>query len=99
MASPPKIDIILYTSGTPDGQKASITPEELGIYYDVKNIESSKNVQKEGWFLQINPNGRIPAIVDKTPAPDGMDKRGKSASSNLVHSCYISAKDTTRETN
>ncbi|KAI4255770.1 MAG: hypothetical protein L6R42_006573 [Xanthoria sp. 1 TBL-2021] len=39
MASPPKTDIILYTSGTANGQKASITLEELGIYYDVKNIE------------------------------------------------------------
>lgn len=67
----PKTDIVLYTSGTPNGQKASITLEELGIHYEVKNIEISKNVQKEPWFLNINPNGRIPAIVDKTPTPDG----------------------------
>ncbi|KAI4257764.1 MAG: hypothetical protein L6R42_005472, partial [Xanthoria sp. 1 TBL-2021] len=41
---------ILYTSGTPNGQKASITLEELGIHYDVKNMDISKNVQKEGWW-------------------------------------------------
>ncbi|KAL8756378.1 MAG: hypothetical protein Q9184_004519 [Pyrenodesmia sp. 2 TL-2023] len=77
MASPPKTDIFLYTSGTPNGQKASITLEELGIHYEVNNIEISKNVQKEDWFLKINPNGRIPAIVDKTPKSDGKprDKR------------------------
>ncbi|KAL8673406.1 MAG: hypothetical protein Q9168_002196 [Polycauliona sp. 1 TL-2023] len=74
MASPPKTDIILYTSGTPNGQKASITLEELGLPYEVKNIEISKNIQKESWFLKINPNGRIPAIVDKTPTPDGHNR-------------------------
>ncbi|KAI9801722.1 MAG: hypothetical protein M1833_002404 [Piccolia ochrophora] len=63
MAQP---DITLYTSGTPNGQKASITLEELGLQYKVKNIEISKNVQKEDWYLRINPNGRIPAIVDHT---------------------------------
>ncbi|KAI4228656.1 MAG: hypothetical protein L6R36_001512 [Xanthoria steineri] len=71
MTSPPRTDIILYTSGTPNGQKASITLEELGLHYEVKNIDISKNVQKESWFLRINPNGRIPAIVHKTPAPNG----------------------------
>jgi len=56
--------VILYTAGTPNGQKASITLEELGIPYEVQAIDISKNVQKEEWFLKINPNGRIPAIVD-----------------------------------
>lgn len=35
----PKTDIILYTSGTPNGQKASITLEELGLNYEAKNIQ------------------------------------------------------------
>ncbi|KAL8850016.1 MAG: hypothetical protein Q9221_005033 [Calogaya cf. arnoldii] len=74
MASTSRTDIILYTSGTPNGQKASITLEELDVHYEVKNIEISKNVQKEAWFLKINPNGRIPAIVDKTPTPDGQSR-------------------------
>ncbi len=69
--SSPKPDIVLYTSGTPNGQKASIALEELGLPYEVKSIQISKNVQKEDWFLRINPNGRIPAILDRTPTADG----------------------------
>lgn len=45
---------IRYTSGTPNGQKISCTLEELGLKYNVTNIEISKNVQKEAWFLEIN---------------------------------------------
>jgi len=58
--------IVLYTVGTPNGHKVSITLEELGLKYDTKAISFSKNEQKEEWFLKINPNGRIPAIVDKS---------------------------------
>lgn len=56
--------ITLYTSGTPNGWKASILIEELQIPYKVHAISLSKLEQKEDWFLKINPNGRIPAIVD-----------------------------------
>jgi glutathione S-transferase len=56
--------IELFTSSTPNGWKASITLEELGIEYSVHHIEMDKLEQKESWFLKINPNGRIPAIVD-----------------------------------
>ena len=54
--------ITLYTAGTPNGWKASILIEELGIKCKVHPISLSKNQQKEEWFLKINPNGRIPAI-------------------------------------
>ncbi len=57
--------IDLYTSGTPNGWKASVTLEEMEIPYETHAIELSKQVQKEPWFLKINPNGRIPAIVDR----------------------------------
>jgi GST-like protein len=57
--------IDLYTSSTPNGWKASVTLEELGLAYQVRAIELSKQEQKEPWFLAINPNGRIPAIVDR----------------------------------
>jgi GST-like protein len=57
--------IDLYTAPTPNGWKASITLEELGVPYRVTPIDLGKNVQKEPWFLEINPNGRIPAIVDR----------------------------------
>ena len=57
--------IDLYTAPTPNGWKASITLEELGMPYTVRPIDLGKNVQKEPWFLAINPNGRIPALVDR----------------------------------
>lgn len=63
MASKP--DIHLYTAQTPNGIKVSILLEELGLPYETTAIDISKNVQKEAWFLEINPNGRIPALTDK----------------------------------
>jgi len=56
--------ITLYTAATPNGIKASIALEEMGLEYTVRSISLSKMEQKEDWFLKINPNGRIPAIVD-----------------------------------
>ena len=58
-------DIHLYTTQTPNGIKISITLEELGLPYKVTKLDISTNVQKEPWYLEINPNGRIPAITDK----------------------------------
>jgi glutathione S-transferase len=57
--------IDLYTSPTPNGWKASVTLEEMGLPYEVHPIALGKQEQKESWFLKINPNGRIPAIVDR----------------------------------
>lgn len=56
--------IELYTASTPNGWKASVTLEELDIVYNVHDINLSTEVQKEPWFLELNPNGRIPVIVD-----------------------------------
>ena len=57
--------IDLYTAATPNGWKASIALEELALPYEVKALELQKLEQKQDWFLRINPNGRIPAIVDR----------------------------------
>jgi len=57
--------IDLYTAATPNGWKASVTLEELGLPYSVHPIDLASGVQKEPWFTVINPNGRIPAIVDR----------------------------------
>jgi GSH-dependent disulfide-bond oxidoreductase len=57
--------IDLYTSPTPNGYKVSITLEELAIPYTVHPIDLSSGAQKEPWFLAINPNGRIPAMIDR----------------------------------
>ena len=56
--------ITLYTAATPNGYKASVLLEELGIEYKMVKIDMSAGEQKEEAFLKINPNGRIPAIVD-----------------------------------
>lgn len=56
--------ITLYTAATPNGWKASITLEEMGLPYDVRLIDFATNEQKAEWYTKINPNGRIPAIVD-----------------------------------
>ena len=57
--------IELYTASTPNGHKASCTLEELGIPYEVHAVELSALEQKEPAFLRLNPNGRIPVIVDR----------------------------------
>ncbi len=56
--------IELFTAATPNGWKASITLEELALPYKVRRIDFDKREQKEPWYLKINPNGRIPTIVD-----------------------------------
>jgi glutathione S-transferase len=57
--------IDLYTAATPNGFKASIALEELALPYAVHAIDLTNNDQKQPWFLEINPNGRIPAIRDR----------------------------------
>jgi glutathione S-transferase len=56
--------IELFTAATPNGWKASIALEELELPYKVRKISFDKKEQKEPWYLEINPNGRIPTIVD-----------------------------------
>lgn len=56
--------ITLYTAATPNGHKISIFLEEAGIPYEVKAIDLGAKDQKQPWYLELNPNGRIPAIVD-----------------------------------
>ncbi|KAL3469801.1 glutathione S-transferase [Aspergillus californicus] len=58
-------NITLYTEGTPNGLKISIALEELGLSYKALEIALTQNMQKEPWFLEINPNGRIPTLTDQ----------------------------------
>jgi glutathione S-transferase len=60
-----KPDILLYTAPTPNGWKASVMLEELGIPYEVRALDLTGREQKQQAYLNINPNGRIPAIVDR----------------------------------
>lgn len=57
--------IDLYTAGTPNGWKASIMLEEIELPYTIKPVKLDQMEQKQDWFLKINPNGRIPVIVDR----------------------------------
>jgi len=61
--------IDLYTWTTPNGRKVSIMLEECGLPYRVHPVDIGKGEQFKPAFLAINPNNRIPAIVD----PDGPD--------------------------
>lgn len=56
--------IDLYTWGTPNGRKVSIMLEEAGLPYAVRPINIGKGEQFTPEFQAINPNGKIPAIVD-----------------------------------
>ena len=58
--------ITLYTAATPNGHKVSIALEELGLLYQLRVLDLAAGEQKRPEFLAINPNGRIPAIVDHT---------------------------------
>ncbi|MEM7540612.1 MAG: glutathione S-transferase N-terminal domain-containing protein [Pseudomonadota bacterium] len=57
--------IDLYTASTPNGWKVSVMLEEIGMEYTTHHVDIMTGVQKEDWFLKLNPNGRIPAIVDR----------------------------------
>lgn len=57
--------IDLYTFTTPNGRKASIMLEEVGLDYTVYTIDITKGEQFSPEFVKINPNSKIPAIVDR----------------------------------
>jgi GST-like protein len=56
-----------YGLPTPNGVKVSIMLEEIGLPYEVHRVDFGRNEQKSPEFLSLNPNGKIPAILD----PDG----------------------------
>ena len=57
----------LYSLPTPNGVKVSIMLEELGLPYEAHRVEFSRDEQRSVEFLSLNPNNKIPAIID----PDG----------------------------
>jgi glutathione S-transferase len=57
--------IDLYTWTTPNGRKVSIALEEMGLDYETHLVDLKSGAQKSAAFLRINPNGRIPAIIDR----------------------------------
>jgi len=61
--------ITLYTWSTPNGRKVSIALEELALPYEVRPVDITSGEQHKPDFLKLNPNNKIPVIVD----PDGPD--------------------------
>jgi GST-like protein len=60
----------LYSLNTPNGVKVSIMLEETGLPYEAHYVDFGKKDQKTPEFMSLNPNGRIPAIIDPN-GPDG----------------------------
>ena len=80
--------IDLYTWSTPNGRKVSVMLEECGIPYRVHTVNIGKDEQFKPEFLAINPNNRIPAIVDPQ-GPEGKPLPLFESGAILV---YLSAK-------
>jgi len=60
--------IDLYTFGTPNGKKASVMLEEVGLPYELHVVDIRNGDQHKPEYLAVNPNGKIPAIVDRDAA-------------------------------
>lgn len=58
-------DLVFYTADTPNGQKVSIFLKEAGLVYEQFDLDLDRGDQRQTDFLKINPNGKIPAIVDR----------------------------------
>jgi GST-like protein len=80
--------IELYTWGTPNGRKVSVMLEECGLPYNVHRIDIGKGDQFAPEYLEINPNGKIPSIVD----PDGPDGKPIAMMESGAILVYLAAK-------
>jgi len=65
--------LVLYTVPTPNGVPISFLLEDLkainptgSVDYDVEKVNLKENIQKEPWFIKMNPNGRIPVLTDRS---------------------------------
>ena len=75
--------ITLYTWGTPNGRKASIMLEETGLPYRVRPVNIGKGEQSEPGYLALNPNSKIPTVVDE--AADGEQQIVFETGAILIH--------------
>jgi GSH-dependent disulfide-bond oxidoreductase len=83
--------IELYSWTTPNGHKIHIMLEETGLPYRIHKINLGAREQDSPAFLKINPNGKIPAIVD-TEGPDGKPIAVFESAAILVHLAQKSGK-------
>ena len=80
--------ITLYSWATGNGRRASIMLEECGLPYELHAMELSSRVQKSDWYLKINPDGRIPCVVDS----DAGDGRSVTISESGAILLYLAEK-------
>ena len=80
--------IQLYAFDTPNGRKISVALEEMALPYTVKVVDIRKGDQRDPAFLEISPNGKIPAIVD----PDGPDGKPVSVFESGAILLYLGEK-------
>src|SRR5690349_18534276 len=80
--------IELYTWKTPNGRKVSVMLEECGLPYRVHTVDIGAGEQFRADYLRINPNGKIPSIVDPE-GPDGKPIAMMESGAILV---YLAAK-------
>ena len=76
--------IQLYSLATPNGQKVTIALEELGVKYDAWMINIMKGDQFTSGFVDINPNSKIPAMIDRD-GPEGKPIRIFESGSILLY--------------
>ena len=85
-------DIIqLYSLATPNGQKIGIALEEMEISYEPHLIHIGQGDQSTDFFRQVNPNGKIPAIIDPD-GPGGKPQAIMESAAILVHLANKSGK-------
>jgi GST-like protein len=77
--------IQLYSLATPNGQKAGIILEELGLDYDAHTINIMNGDQFTPEFIKINPNSKIPAIVIPAAEDEGADLSIMESGAILLH--------------
>ena len=80
----------LYTAATPNGKKIPIALAELDLPYELHVIDFKKKEQKSAAFLALNPNGKIPALVDTSPNDKSSDRVVLFESGAILH--YLAEK-------
>lgn len=78
----------LYSLNTPNGQKVSLCLEEMGLEYDAHLIHIGKGDQHDPEYLKINPNGKIPSLVD----PQGPGGKPIALMESIVILVYLADK-------
>ena len=85
--------IDLYSWQTPNGRKVSIMLEETGIDYNVFPINIGKDEQFQPHFLEISPNNRIPAIIDKDNKPKWSPSNTRELTEENIDKFFMNLKE------